>query len=96
MNRVEFMEHFIKLGIIKEFSAKMILLENKHLTPMDKGENCIMCIANVDGHEDIKKFSLTGMRFLNEMERTIEIYSVMGVLSLLNDGRIIITEYDMQ
>ena len=96
MNRVEFMEHFIKLGIIKEFSAKMILLENKHLTPLDKGEHSIMCIANVDGHEDIKKFSLTGMRYLNEIERTIEIYSVMGILSLLNDSRIIITQYDMQ
>lgn len=96
MNRVEFMEHFIKLGIIKEFAAKMVLLENKHLTPLDKGEQSIMCIANVEGHEDIKKFFLTGMRYLNEIERTIEIYSVMGILSLLNDGRIIITEYDMQ
>ena len=94
MSRVQFMEEFIKLGIMKEFSAKMILLENKHLTPI--GNDGFMCIANVDGHGDIKKFSLTGIGFLNEMDRTIEYYNVMGILSLLNDGRIIITEYDMQ
>ena len=96
MNRVEFMEHFIKLGIIKEFAAKMVLLENKQLTPLDKGEQSVMCMAIVDDHEDIKKFSLTGMRYLNEIEQTIEIYSVIGIISLLNEGRIIITEYDMQ
>ena len=94
-NRVAFMENFIKLLIVKEFSAKMILLENKHLTPLYT-DKMTMCISHNEHSEDLMNFSLTGMRFLNEMDRQVEIYSVMGVLSLLNDGRIIITEYDMQ
>lgn len=94
-NRVAFMEKFIKLLVVKEFSAKMILLENKHLTPLYT-DKMIMCLSHNEHSEDLLNFSLTGMRFLNEMDRTIEIYSVVGILSTLNDGRIIITKYDMQ
>ena len=96
MNRVEFMEHFIKLRIINVFADKLVLLDNKMLTPLGNREHCIMTIANIEGHDDIKKFSLTGMRYLNELNNSIEVYSASGILSLLNGGRIIITSYDMQ
>ena len=95
LNTVRFMEEFIKSQIIKEFGAKMILMENKHLTPLNDN-NTILSMCNVEDHEDIKKFALTQVRYLNEFDLTIEIYNLMGIISLLNDGRIIITEYDMQ
>lgn len=95
LNTVRFMEEFIKSQIIKEFGAKMVLMENKHLTNLNDDKS-ILSMCSVEDHEDIKKFALTQVRYLNEIERTIEVYNLMGIISLLNDGRIIITEYDMQ
>lgn len=95
LNTVRFMEEFIKLEIIKEFAAKMILMENKHLTMLNDNKS-ILSMCSVDGHEDIKKFALTQVRYLNEIDRTIEVYNLMGIISLLNDGRVIVTEYDIQ
>lgn len=95
LNTVRFMEEFIKSQIIKEFGAKMVLMENKHLTNLNDDKS-ILSMCSVEDHEDIKKFALTGVRYLNEIDRTIEVYNLMGIISLLNDGRIIITEYDMQ
>ena len=94
LNTVRFMEEYIKLEIIKEFGAKMVLLENKHLTPLEN-DNCVLSMCNLEDHDEIKKFALTQVRYLNEFDLTIEIYNLMGIISLLNDGRIIITEYDM-
>ena len=95
LNTVRFMEEFIKSQIIKEFGAKMVLMENKHLTNLND-DKPILSMCSVEDHEDIKKFALTQVRYLNEIDRTIEVYNLMGIISLLNDGRIIITEYDMQ
>ena len=95
LNTVRFMEEFIKSQIIKEFGAKMVLVENKHLINLND-DNSILTMCSVEDHEDIKKFALTQVRYLNEIDRTIEVYNLMGIISLLNDGRIIITEYDMQ
>ena len=95
LNTVRFMEEYIKLEIIKEFTAKMILMENKHLTPLNDNKS-ILSMCSVEDHEDIKKFALTQVRYLNEVDRTIEIYNLMGIISILNDGRVIVTEYDMQ
>ena len=95
LNTVRFMEEFIKSQIIKEFGAKMVLMENKHLTNLNDDKS-ILSMCSVEDHEDIKKFALTQVRYLNEIDRTIEVYNLMGIISLLNDGRIIITEYDMQ
>lgn len=93
LNTVRFMEEFIKSQIIKEFAAKMVLLENKHLSPLEN-DNCVLSMCNVEDHDEIKKFALTQIRYLNEIERKIEVYDLMGIISLLNDGRIIITEYE--
>ena len=95
LNTVRFMEEFIKSQIIKEFGAKMVLMDNKHLTNLNDDKS-ILSMCSVEDHEDIKKFALTQVRYLNEIDRTIEVYNLMGIISLLNDGRIIITEYDMQ
>ena len=95
LNTVRFMEEFIKSQIIKEFGAKMVLMENKHLTNLNDDKS-ILSMCTVEDHEDIKKFALTQVRYLNEIDRTIEVYNLMGIISLLNDGRIIIAEYDMQ
>ena len=95
LNTVTFMEEFIKSQIIKEFAAKMVLMENKHLTNLNDDKS-FLSMCSVEEHEDIKKFALTQVRYLNEIDRTIEVYNLMGIISLLNDGRIIITEYDMQ
>ena len=93
LNTVRFMEEFIKSQIIKEFGAKMVLMENKHLTSLEN-DNCVLSMCNFEDHEEIKKFALTQIRYLNEVERKIEIYDLMGIISLFNDGRIIITEYE--
>ena len=93
LNTVRFMEEFIKSQIIKEFGVKMVLLENKHLTPLEN-DNCVLSMCNIEDHDEIKKFALTQIRYLNEVEGKIEIYDLMGIISLFNDGRIIITEYE--
>ena len=93
LNTVRFMEEFIKLQIIKEFGAKMVLMENKYLTPLEN-DNCVLSMCNLEDHEKIKKFALTQIRYLNEIERKIEVYNLMGIISLFNDGRIIIIDYE--
>lgn len=92
-DNVTFMGNFIKLQIIKEFGAGMLLMENKDLTPLNN-DNCILTMCNLENHDEIKQFALTNIRYLNEMERKIETYNLMGIISLFNDGRITITEYE--
>lgn len=94
-NTVQFLEDYLKEKIISTFAAEMVLAENKKLTIMRQWSKPILTLAQVDGNEDQCKFCLTNLVYYDHKNLICEKYNLTGIISLLNDGRIIVTEYDI-
>ena len=89
MNTVQFMEHFIKQSIIKEFSAVMAL-KGKSLRYISGLSNPILTMCDKDDH---KKFCLTNVGYWDQKELHGDVYAIIGYL--YNNGAIIIDSYDV-
>lgn len=99
MNTQEFLESFIKESIISEFSVWSTMhLKNDLVYMRDITENRpILTMADIEGAEGMKKkFALTNVVYFNKFRYRAEQYTITGILSTLNNGRIIITSYDVK
>lgn len=92
MNTVEFMENFIKESIIKEFAARMVLAENKHIEYVRGLSDPIITFCEND--ENSKKFALTNVAYWQSDALHGEMYSISGIV--YNNAKIGITEHVIQ
>ena len=98
MNTQEFLESYIKESIITEFSLWSAMHLKTDLVYMrDITENRpILTMGDIEGCEGMKKFALTNVVYFNKFRYRAEQYTITGIISTLNNGRIIITSYDVK
>ena len=95
MGGSRFIEEFTKERIIHEFEDYMILYENKDLYYMLGLSDPILTMCRIDDKtEHIMKFELCNIAYCNLENRENEIYNISGIISIYNNGRIIIAGYD--
>lgn len=87
-----FIEDFLKEMIIKSFEDGMLLAEGLEIT-ISRGYS--EPILTMSGNDEFQSFALTNCSFLSMKSGIYETYTINGVLSVLNGGRIIITSYDI-
>lgn len=94
----DFYEDYIKKKIISEFSVYSTLHRGEDLVYMrDITENTpILTTCEIEGSEDMRKFALTNVVYFNKFKYRAEKYSITGIISNLNNGRIIITSCDVK
>ena len=94
-NTVQFLEDYLKEKIISTFAAEMVLEENKKLAIARGWSKPILTLAQVEGNDDQRKFCLTNLVYFDHKNLICEKYNLTGIISLFNDGCIIVTEYDI-
>ena len=95
MDANRFLEEFAKERIINEFADYMILHENKELYYMIGLSDPILTVCKVDEKtENIMKFELCNIAYCDLETRKNELYNISGIISIYNNGRIIIAGYD--
>ena len=95
MVAVTFLEQFTKECIIHEFEDWMALQEGKNLYYMIGLSDPILTTSKVDDDTDnIMKFELCNIAYCDLETRKNELYNISGIISIYNNGRIIIAGYD--
>ena len=92
-----FIEEYLKTRIIADFEDYALLHNREHLVHVRGGNSPILTWAVMEDTEDtVAKFELTNVGVINidAEDRKINVYTISGIISTLNDGRIIITSYD--
>ena len=90
-----FLEEFVKERIINEFCDYMALHEGKDLYNLLGLSDPILTMCKVDADTDnIMKFELCNIAYCNLENRENEFYNIFGIISIYNNGRIIIAGYD--
>ncbi len=88
----DFIEDFIKEMIIKSFEDYMLLQEGLEIV-ISRGYSEPM--LKMGGNDEFQSFVLTNCSFFNMKYECYKTYTINGVMSVLNGGRIIITSYDI-
>lgn len=99
MNKQEFYESFIKESIISAFGGYSSLHRGEDLVYMrDITDNKpILTTAEIEGAgSGMVKFALTNVVYFNKFKFRAEKYAISGIISALNNGRIIITSCEVQ
>ena len=98
----KFLQGYIKEVIINEFIEWSILHRSQDLVYLrDIADNKpVITMASVDGasgdeYGSVVKFALTNVIYFNKFKYRIERYAISGIISQLNNGRIIITSFDV-
>ena len=98
MTTENFYEQFIKEVIITEFANWAALHLSEDLIYMrDITENKpILTIGDIDGSDTMKAFALCNVVYFSKFKYKAVRYNISGIISTLNNGRIIITSNDVQ
>lgn len=87
----DFIEDFIKEMIIKSFEDYMLLQEGLEIA-ISRGYS--EPILTMGGNDEFQSFVLNNCSFFNMKYECYKTFTINGVMSVLNGGRIIITSYD--
>ena len=98
MNKEQFYETYVKECIIRTFAEWHVLHSGEDLEYMKNivENKPIMTLAEIEGASDMMKFAMTNVVYFNKVKYRAERYSITGIISNLNGGRIIVTAYDVQ
>lgn len=88
----DFIEDFIKEMIIKSFEDYILLQEGLEIVISRGYSEPVLTMA---GNDEFQSFVLTNCSFFNMKYEYYKTYTINGVMSVLNGGRIIITSYDI-
>ena len=93
-----FNDVLLKEMIIREFINWMFLHGDADLQYLRdiKENNPIMTSSIIDGGQYTKKFALTNVVLFDKNKLRVYRYNISGLLSILNNGRILITSYEIQ
>ena len=84
--------------IISEFIDWMFLHEDADLQYLRdiKENHPIMTNCMIDGGQYTKRFALTNVVLFDKNKLKAQRYNISGLLSILNNGRVLITSYEIQ
>ena len=93
-----FNDVLLKEMIIREFINWMFLHGDADLQYLRdiKENNPIMTSSIIDGGQYTKKFALTNVVLFDKNKLRVYRYNISGLLSIHNNGRILITSYEIQ